>query len=54
MPRAARDEGRILFTLSIASTMLGSFQAVYNASKSFVQSFALMHRKMAEPGSGTD
>jgi short-subunit dehydrogenase len=30
----------VLFTSSIASTMPGSFQAVYNASKSFVQSFA--------------
>jgi short-subunit dehydrogenase len=37
----ARGEGRVLFTSSIASTMPGSFQAVYNASKSFVQSFAL-------------
>ena len=36
----ARDEGRLLITSSIASTMPGSFQAVYNASKSFVQSFA--------------
>ncbi|MDO0924264.1 SDR family NAD(P)-dependent oxidoreductase [Streptomyces sp. TG1A-8] len=36
---AARDEGRILVTSSIASTMPGSFQAVYNASKSFLQSF---------------
>lgn len=40
----ARDEGRILFTSSIASTMPGSYQAVYNASKSFVQSFALAIR----------
>jgi short-subunit dehydrogenase len=40
----SRDEGRILFTSSIASTMPGSFQAVYNASKSFVQSFALALR----------
>jgi uncharacterized protein len=40
----ARDEGRVLFTSSIASTMPGSFQAVYNASKSFVQSFALALR----------
>jgi short-subunit dehydrogenase len=39
-----RDEGRVLFTSSIASTMPGSFQAVYNASKSFVQSFALAVR----------
>ena len=35
-----RGEGRVPFTSSIASTMPGSFQAVYNASKSFVQSFA--------------
>ena len=35
-----RGEGRMLLTSSIASTMPGSFQAVYNASKSFVQSFA--------------
>jgi short-subunit dehydrogenase len=40
----ARGQGRILFTSSIASTMPGSFQAVYNASKSFVQSFALALR----------
>jgi uncharacterized protein len=39
-----RDQGRILFTSSIASTMPGPFQAVYNASKSFVQSFALAIR----------
>jgi uncharacterized protein len=35
-----RGRGRVLFLSSIASTMRGSFQAVYNASKSFVQSFA--------------
>jgi uncharacterized protein len=40
----SHDEGRILFTSSIASTQPGSFQAVYNASKSFVQSFALALR----------
>ncbi len=40
----ARGEGRMLFTSSIASTMPGPFQAVYNASKSFVQSFALALR----------
>jgi uncharacterized protein len=43
-----RDQGRILFTSSIASTMPGSFQAVYNASKSFVQSFALAIRNELE------
>jgi short-subunit dehydrogenase len=37
---AARGGGRVLFTSSIASTMPGSYQAVYNASKAFVQSFA--------------
>jgi uncharacterized protein len=41
----ARGEGRVLFTSSIASTMPGSFQAVYNASKSFVQSFGLALRE---------
>src|SRR3954451_25362999 len=41
----ARDEGSVLFTSSIASTMPGSFQAVYNPSKSFVQSFALALRE---------
>src|SRR4051794_238500 len=34
------SRGRLLFTSSIASTMPGTYQAVYNASKSFVQSFA--------------
>ncbi|WP_219413386.1 SDR family NAD(P)-dependent oxidoreductase [Pseudonocardia nigra] len=37
---AARDAGKVLITSSIASTMPGTFQAVYNASKSFLQSFA--------------
>jgi short-subunit dehydrogenase len=36
----ARDAGSVLFTSSIASMMPGTYQAVYNASKSFVQSFA--------------
>ncbi|WP_433305685.1 SDR family NAD(P)-dependent oxidoreductase [Actinoplanes sp. CA-030573] len=35
-----RGRGQVLFTSSIASTMPGTYQAVYNASKSFVQSFA--------------
>lgn len=35
-----RDSGRLLITSSIASMMPGSFQATYNASKSFLQSFA--------------
>ena len=37
---AERNAGKVLITSSIASTMPGSFQAVYNASKSFLQSFA--------------
>jgi uncharacterized protein len=37
--------GKVLFTSSIASTMPGAYQAVYNASKSFVQSFALALRE---------
>jgi short-subunit dehydrogenase len=37
---ANRDTGKVLFTSSIASQMPGSYQPVYNASKSFVQSFA--------------
>jgi uncharacterized protein len=36
----ARGEGRLLLTSSIASTMPGTYQAAYNASKSFVQSMA--------------
>ena len=40
----ANGQGRILFTSSIAATMPGPFQAVYNASKSFVQSFGLALR----------
>jgi uncharacterized protein len=36
----ARGAGRVLFTSSIASQMPGTYQAVYNASKAFVQSFA--------------
>jgi uncharacterized protein len=36
----ARGEGRILFTGSIAGFIPGAFQAVYNGSKAFVDSFA--------------
>ncbi len=35
-----RGEGEVLFTSSIASESPGPYQALYNASKSFVQSFA--------------
>ena len=37
---ANRGDGKVLFTSSIASQMPGSYQPVYNASKSFIQSFA--------------
>ena len=36
----ARGQGRVLFTSSLAALMPGAFQAVYNASKAFVHSFA--------------
>ncbi|MFE6225535.1 MULTISPECIES: SDR family NAD(P)-dependent oxidoreductase [unclassified Streptomyces] len=36
----AAGGGRMLITSSLASTMPGTYQAVYNASKSFLQSFA--------------
>lgn len=35
-----RAHGRVLFTSSIAATSPGAFQAVYHASKAFLQSFA--------------
>ncbi|XGP76748.1 SDR family NAD(P)-dependent oxidoreductase [Actinokineospora auranticolor] len=35
-----RAHGRVLFTSSIAALAPGPYQSVYNASKSFVQSFA--------------
>lgn len=37
----SRNNGKVLITSSIASTMPGSYQAVYNASKAFLQSFAV-------------
>jgi short-subunit dehydrogenase len=42
---AARGEGRILFTSSVAAQAPEPFQAVYGASKAFVQSFALALRE---------
>ena len=36
----ARGSGRILFTSSVAALMPGPFEAVYAASKAFVQSFS--------------
>ncbi|MFJ3582242.1 SDR family NAD(P)-dependent oxidoreductase [Streptomyces sp. NPDC090127] len=52
LPRMVEDgQGRILITSSIASTIPGSFQAVYNASKSFLQSFAqALQNELKETG----
>src|SRR3954471_4675090 len=41
---AERGRGRVLFTSSVVAGMPGAFQSTYNASKSFVQSFALALR----------
>jgi len=41
----ARGEGRILITGSIAGFMPGSFQAVYNGTKAFVDSFSFALRE---------
>jgi short-subunit dehydrogenase len=40
----ARGEGRILITGSIAGFMPGSFQAVYNGTKAFLDSFSFAIR----------
>ncbi|WP_373038900.1 SDR family NAD(P)-dependent oxidoreductase [Variovorax sp. KK3] len=40
----ARNRGRILITGSIAGFIPGSFQAVYNGSKAFIDSFSLALR----------
>lgn len=48
---AARGEGRILFTSSIASQAPQPFQAAYGASKAFVQSLALaMREELSDSG----
>jgi short-subunit dehydrogenase len=47
----ARGEGRILFTSSVAAQAPEPFQAVYGASKAFVQSFALaLREELADTG----
>lgn len=43
-----RGSGRILFTGSIAGFMPGTFQAVYNATKAFINSFSLALREELE------
>ena len=48
---AASGCGKVLFTSSISSTMPGSLQTIYNASKSFVQSFAeALHDELRDTG----
>ncbi len=39
-----RDKGRILITSSIAALLPGAYQAVYNATKSFLESFSFALR----------
>lgn len=46
-----RNEGKILFTSSIAAEMPGPYYAVYAATKAFVQSFAqALHYEMKDTG----
>ena len=46
-----RGAGRVLFTSSIAAILPGPYHAVYNASKSFVQSFAeALHHELRDTG----
>jgi short-subunit dehydrogenase len=46
-----RGAGKVLFTSSIVAMMPGSYQSVYNASKSFVQSFAeALHDELRDTG----
>lgn len=40
----SRNEGKILITGSIAGTMAGAYQAVYNGSKAFIDSFSFALR----------
>jgi short-subunit dehydrogenase len=48
---ADRGSGRVLFTSSTVAAMPGSYQSIYNASKSFVQNFAeALHDEMRDTG----
>lgn len=48
---ASHGSGKVLYTSSIVSQMPGSLQAMYNASKSFIQSFAeALHDEMRGTG----
>src|SRR5678816_761955 len=47
----ARKQGRILITGSIAGYMPGTFQAVYNGSKAFLDSFSYaLRNEMKDTG----
>jgi short-subunit dehydrogenase len=47
----ARNRGRILITDSIAGFMPGSFQAVYNGTKAFIDSFSFaLRNELKETG----
>ncbi|MDH6291704.1 short-subunit dehydrogenase [Rhodococcus opacus] len=46
-----RGVGKVLVTSSVASTMPGPYQAVYNASKPFVESFSeALHSELTGTG----
>jgi uncharacterized protein len=46
-----RGEGRVLFTSSIAATMPGPYMSTYNASKSFLLSFAqALRQELSDTG----
>ena len=48
---AARGQGRVLFTSSVAATMPGPYQSTYNASKSFLYSFSqALRTELADSG----
>ncbi|TPL87284.1 SDR family NAD(P)-dependent oxidoreductase [Mesorhizobium sp. B2-3-12] len=48
---ARRGRGRILFTGSIAGFMPGTFQAVYNGTKAFIDSFSIaLRHEMLDTG----
>ncbi|MET9855583.1 SDR family NAD(P)-dependent oxidoreductase [Streptomyces sp. NPDC006450] len=48
---AARGEGRVLITSSVAAETPGPYNAVYNASKAFLQSFArALHSELRDTG----
>jgi uncharacterized protein len=50
-PMVQAGEGKILITSSIAAALPGTYQATYNASKAFLQSFAMALRtELAETG----